>query len=959
MTVVNSHAQHGGGRQRSIIYLSPLIGISLLSMYFNRAWLQGVDVSPDNVYDKPIPEVRKTTHKPAFPELESAFNVEIPEVETSQEASSEESPSGDSEEDSSSDDSEEDSSNENTEEGTTQDDSNEDSSTGDSEDDSSTEGSEEEKAPAQVTVKTDIDAPGDEEAFSSSCSYREYPWPDHHTGLPYLGDVFASHDAQWVYFIGTNRGKCDPQYKKSDAFAADKGVGHRFMCVFPDSVHVLSEFVQPSTTHDTGYIFRCRIPKQFQHHVNKPQESTTLHIDLHAMNDLELKKESSAKIQRFPSMEVSEMPRLARLPICHPIDRTMEPKQHNMTAFVRMKSSYALSHRKKGAKKQISPLPRLIEWMDYHRQQGFDHFVVYDNDPEPHGPIESMLQPMVKAGLASYRWFPLGFCYNKKRGGARIQYGQMVASLSALHRYGFASEWYAHMDVDEFFIPLQKDTTVLEIAQKTDPKIDSLLWTPNRMAPCNGANVTADESILAKWKCLTGKHFAASKIIMRTDRMLYFFIHYAHLTVDWEKPNSHRMNDKSEGLLAHYRQSETQRWWRDSYTGKVKNEFDNEVGFMDHFLETRSSMSLPTAKKSDEKAPVIRHTNATLHPTECPSDLTEEQCKAMVPPHMGYKKVLVTGGAGFIGSHVAEYLLERGDDVVIIDEMNDHYDVRIKEANLKLLRDKYPSYERLTIYRGDICDKDFVEAVFAAEKPSWVCHMAARAGVRPSIQNPYIYVHSNIEGTIRLMEVSHKHKVKNFVFASSSSVYGGSNSTYFSESENVDHPISPYAASKKAAELISYTYHHLYGLNITALRFFTVYGPRGRPDMAPFIFVDRVSQGGTIDQFGDGTTSRDYTYISDIVDGIVRCIDRPHKYEVFNLGKGSGTSLKEFIQIVEKYTGKKANINQKPDQPGDVPYTNADVTKPHTMLGYQAKVPFDEGIRRTVEWYNETYMAMR
>jgi hypothetical protein len=351
----------------------------------------------------------------------------------------------------------------------------------------------------------------------------------------------------------------------------------------------------------------------------------------------------------------------------------MESKQHNMTAFIRMKSSYALSHRKRGAKKKVSPLPRLMEWMDYHRQQGFDHFVIYDNDPEQHGPIETLLEPLVESGLVSYRWFPLGFCYNKHRGNARIQYGQMVASLSALHRYGFASEWYAHMDVDEFFIPLQEDTTVLDIVQNTDPKIDSLSWSPNRMAPCDGTNVTAEESILAKWKCLTGKHFAASKLIMRTDRMLYFMIHYAHLTVDWTQPNLHRMDDKTEGLLAHYRQSETKKWWRDSYEGPIKNEFKNEVNFMDHFLETRSSLSLPTAaKKPSEKVPIVRHTNATLHPTGCPSDLTEEQCKAMVPPHTDYKKVLVTGGAGFIGSHVAEYLLARGDDVVIIDEMNDY-----------------------------------------------------------------------------------------------------------------------------------------------------------------------------------------------------------------------------------------------------------------------------------------------
>lgn len=721
MTILNSQ-QAGGQRPRSMVYLSPLIGISLISLYFNRAWLMGVPPalssgrgSDAGLFDKPIPQVRKATHKATFPELKDVFEGVIPEE--------------DSEDSSSSDDEEEDS-----EDKTSVDNLEEESNEEPVDDLGEVEADEVGYEPAvHQDAKVSVETRKEGDNFSSSCSYRTYPWPDHHTGLPYLGDVFASHDAQWVYFIGTNRGKCDPQYKASDAFAADKGVGHRFMCVFQENVHVLSEFVHPSTNHDTGYIFRCRIPKQFQRLVDKPQESTTLHVDLHSMNDLELKKESSAKIQRFPSMEISKMPRLAQIPICHPIDKAMEAKQHNMTAFVRIKSNYALSHQKKGAKKQISPLPRLYEWMDYHRQQGFDHFIIYDNDPEPHGPIETMLEPLVDAGLVSYRWFPLGFCYNKKHGGLRIQYGQMVASLSALHRYGFTTEWYAHMDVDEFFIPLQEGKTVLDIAQAEDPRTDALIWSPNRMAPCNGANVSAEESILAKWKCLTGKHFAASKMIMRTDRMLYFMIHYAHLTKDWKEPKTHRMNDKTEGLLAHYRQSDRMKWWRDGYTGEIKNEYNNEVHFMDHFLATRSSMTLQ-GKKASEHVPIVRHNNGTLHPTGCPSDLTEEQCKAMVPPHTGYKKVLVTGGAGFIGSHVAEYLLERGDDVVIIDEMNDYYDVRIKEANLKLLRDKYPSYERLTIYRGDICDKDFVEAVFAAEKPEWVCHMAARAGVRPSIE---------------------------------------------------------------------------------------------------------------------------------------------------------------------------------------------------------------------------------
>jgi len=205
------------------------------------------------------------------------------------------------------------------------------------------------------------------------------------------------------------------------------------------------------------------------------------------------------------------------------------------------------------------------------------------------------------------------------------------------------------------------------------------------------------------------------------------------------------------------------------------------------------------------------------------------------------------------------------------------------------------------------------------------------------------------------MELSHKYGVRNFVFASSSSVYGGSKSTYFSEEEAVEHPVSPYAASKKACELLAYTYHHLYKLNVTGLRFFTVYGPRGRPDMAPFKFIDRISRGVEIQQFGDGSSSRDYTYIDDIVDGIVRAVDRPHRYEIFNLGKGSGTSLGDFISLVQKHVGKEAKIKVLPDQPGDVPYTCADVRKAQQMLGYRSKVPFEEGIRRTAKWYKEAF----
>lgn len=323
----------------------------------------------------------------------------------------------------------------------------------------------------------------------------------------------------------------------------------------------------------------------------------------------------------------------------------------------------------------------------------------------------------------------------------------------------------------------------------------------------------------------------------------------------------------------------------------------------------------------------------------------------VLKPVAGKKTVLVTGGAGFIGSHVADALLSRGDSVVILDELNNYYDPNLKDDNLSYLRSIHGA-SSLTFVKGDICDEELLDRVFEDYKVDHVCHLAARAGVRPSIEDPQIYIHSNIRGTTALLMAAAKHGVKNFVYASSSSVYGGSKSTFFSEEEAVDMPVSPYAASKKACELIAHTYSHLYNLPCTGLRFFTVFGERGRPDMAPYKFVDRISRGEPMQQFGDGSSSRDYTYISDIVDGVVRSIDRPYKYQVFNLGKGSGTTLKDFISIVEKYTGKKANKTILPDQPGDVPRTCASTEKATALLGYEAKVPFDEGIRRTVLWYN-------
>mmetsp|Transcript_4196 Transcript_4196/g.14745 ORF Transcript_4196/g.14745 Transcript_4196/m.14745 type:complete len:499 (-) Transcript_4196:138-1634(-) len=314
--------------------------------------------------------------------------------------------------------------------------------------------------------------------------------------------------------------------------------------------------------------------------------------------------------------------------------------------------------------------------------------------------------------------------------------------------------------------------------------------------------------------------------------------------------------------------------------------------------------------------------------------------------------ILVTGGAGFIGSHTAEFLLNRGERVAVIDEVNDYYDQTVKRSNIAMLQ--RVGGDRFTFYEGDICDVVLLERIWAEQgSPRRVVHMAARAGVRPSIDDPFVYVQSNVEGTTRLLEISRKHGSDSFVFASSSSVYGGSLKEEFSEEDSVDFPVSPYAATKKACELMAYTYHHLYQMNIAALRFFTVFGPRGRPDMAPLKFVDKISRGKPIQQFGDGSSSRDYTYIDDIVDGIVRSLDTPLGYQVYNLGRGDGTSLLEFISLVELETGCQASIEILPEQPGDVPRTCADISKARRLLGYNPQTPFPQGIKKLVEWYKD------
>jgi len=321
----------------------------------------------------------------------------------------------------------------------------------------------------------------------------------------------------------------------------------------------------------------------------------------------------------------------------------------------------------------------------------------------------------------------------------------------------------------------------------------------------------------------------------------------------------------------------------------------------------------------------------------------------MIPHNSEKKTVLVTGGAGFIGSWVVNYLLERGDDVVCIDELNDYYSVEQKKKNIESFSNE-KNIGVVKTYIGDICDGDLMNMIFEKHKIKWVCHLAARAGVRPSLEDPFVYIHSNIEGTTRLLELSRKYAVESFVYASSSSVYGGSTNTYFRESDDVDSPISQYAATKKSCELMASTYNHLYGLNVSGLRFFTVYGPRGRPDMAPYKFIKNIFEGKDIVQFGDGNSERDYTYISDIVNGVVRALDRPFGYQVYNIGNGTPVKLSSFIKKIENEIGTKARINIMCEQPGDVLRTCADITKAREMLGYNPSVSISHGIHETVKW---------
>jgi len=317
-------------------------------------------------------------------------------------------------------------------------------------------------------------------------------------------------------------------------------------------------------------------------------------------------------------------------------------------------------------------------------------------------------------------------------------------------------------------------------------------------------------------------------------------------------------------------------------------------------------------------------------------------------------QILLTGGAGFIGSHVAEALLRRGAQLTIVDALDDFYSPQWKRANLEEVRRR----GEIQFEQADICDLDRMREIFAAARPDAVIHLAARAGVRPSIEQPRLYERVNVGGTLNLLELCREFRVPRFVFGSSSSVYGADSPVPFSEAQATLRPISPYAATKMAGELLAYTYAHVWGLQIVCLRFFTVYGPRQRPDLAIHRFTALLEAGEALPIFGDGSTARDYTYVDDIVAGVLAALDYKFSeraggaaFEVFNLGNSSPVRLDELVAAIERATGRRAARRAMPVQVGDVPITWADISRAEKMLGYAPRVPLAEGLKRFVEWF--------
>jgi UDP-glucuronate 4-epimerase len=310
-------------------------------------------------------------------------------------------------------------------------------------------------------------------------------------------------------------------------------------------------------------------------------------------------------------------------------------------------------------------------------------------------------------------------------------------------------------------------------------------------------------------------------------------------------------------------------------------------------------------------------------------------------------RILVTGGAGFIGSHLTARLLASGADVVCLDDFNDYYDPAFKRKNVEPFRGS----TQWQLVEGDIRDATLVEETYRNLGIATTVHLAARAGVRPSIRQPRLYEEVNGVGTLNLLEAARRAGARTFVFGSSSSVYGTNSKLPFSEDDAITRPVSPYAATKRANELMAYTYHYLHGLSVTCLRFFTVYGPRQRPEMAIYHFTEKLANGEAVPRYGDGSSARDYTYIDDIVEGTLAALDAAAPFEIVNLGGSRTTTLQRLIQLIADALGTEARVEELPPQPGDVPITFADVSKAKKLWGWEPRVPIEEGIGRFVEWF--------
>jgi UDP-glucuronate 4-epimerase len=314
-------------------------------------------------------------------------------------------------------------------------------------------------------------------------------------------------------------------------------------------------------------------------------------------------------------------------------------------------------------------------------------------------------------------------------------------------------------------------------------------------------------------------------------------------------------------------------------------------------------------------------------------------------------KFLVTGGAGFIGSHLCEQLLRVGHSVWAFDNLDSFYDPQLKRHNIRDLQVLAKPFE---FVQGDLTDRRALDEIFNGVRFDQVIHLAARAGVRPSLEEPALYQRVNVEGTTNLLEAARLHDVRKLILASSSSVYGVNSRVPFSESDPIFNPISPYAASKLACEALGHVYHHVYGMDVAMLRFFTVYGPRQRPDLAIHKFARLIRAGRPIPVFGDGSTARDYTYIDDILQGILACTRQDFGYEIFNLGESQTVKLDRLIEVLEKALGNKATVERHPVQPGDVPITFADISKARQKLGYNPQVGIEQGVALFVDWFRQT-----